>query len=106
MPALIQEPWQDLSYRLTEAQKQHWLDHGFIKIPDCFTTDFAKKWTSSIWTRLGADKDDKSTWPTEKSNMPGHTVISVKEYAPRAYAVMCELAGGEDKVADWQVIIG
>ncbi|KAK5132577.1 hypothetical protein LTR08_008836 [Meristemomyces frigidus] len=33
--------------------------------------------------------------------MPGHTVISCKEFAPKAYAAMCELVGGEDKVADW-----
>ncbi|OAL19298.1 hypothetical protein AYO22_09842 [Fonsecaea multimorphosa] len=98
MPGKISE-WSD--YSLTEEQKQHWLEHGFIKVENCFSTELAERWTSSIWTRLGADPDDKSTWPTEKLNMPGHTVISVKEHAPKAYAAMCELVGGEDRVADW-----
>jgi len=98
MPGKVQD-WTD--YGLTEEQKQQWLDHGFVKIENCFSRELADKWTSSIWTRLGASPDDKSTWPTEKLNMPGHTVISVKENAPKAYAVMCELVGGEDRVADW-----
>ncbi|EXJ64870.1 hypothetical protein A1O7_01209 [Cladophialophora yegresii CBS 114405] len=98
MPGKIEE-WTD--YKLTEEQKQHWMDHGFVKIEGCFSRDFADRWTSSIWTRLGADPNDKSTWPTEKLNMPGHTVVSVKEHAPKAYAAMCELVGGEERVADW-----
>jgi len=98
MPGKIQE-WSD--YTLTEEQKQHWMDHGFVKIENCFSREFADRWTSSIWTRLGADPNDKSTWPTEKLNMPGHTVLPVKEHAPKAYAAMCELVGGEDRVADW-----
>jgi hypothetical protein len=93
--------WTD--YKLTDAQKEHWLEHGFIKIENCFSREFAERWTRSIWTRMGADPNDKSTWPTEKMNMPGHTVLPVKEYAPKAYAAMCELVGGEDKVADWSV---
>ena len=100
MPGKIQA-WSDFS--LTEEQKQHWMDHGFVKIENCFSREFADRWTSSIWTRLGADPNDRSTWPTEKLNMPGHTVLPVKEHAPKAYAAMCELVGGEDRVADWYV---
>jgi hypothetical protein len=31
----------------------------------------------------------------------GHSVISCKEFAPKAYYAMCELVGGEEKVDDW-----
>jgi len=86
---------------LTEEQKQFWLEHGYVKIPRCFSREQSDAFTSSIWARLGADRNDKSTWPTEKMNMPGHTVISCKEFAPKAYAAMCELVGGEDKIEDW-----
>lgn len=86
---------------LTEEQKQFWLENGYVKIPKCFSREQSDAFTSSIWARLGADPNDKSTWPTEKSNMPGHTVVSCKEFAPKAYAAMCELVGGEDNVADW-----
>ncbi|KAK0938134.1 hypothetical protein LTR48_000141 [Friedmanniomyces endolithicus] len=86
---------------LTEAQKEFWLEHGYVKIPQCFTREASDAFTHSIWARLGADPADKSTWPTEKINMPGHTVVSCKDFAPKAWAAMCELVGGEDKVADF-----
>jgi len=85
-------------YALTEEQKQFWLDNGYIKLTKCFTREASETFTSPIWARLGVDRDDKSTWPTKRSNMPGHTVVSCKEFAPKAWAAMCELVGGEDKV--------
>lgn len=91
----------DDQYRLTEEQKAFWLEHGFLKIPKCFSRETADKFTHSVWARLGADPNDKSTWPTEKINMPGHTLVNVAEFAPKAWAAMCELVGGEDRVADW-----
>jgi hypothetical protein len=91
----------DVEYQLSDEQKQFFLEHGFIKIPNCFSREAAEKFTSSVWIRLGASPTDKSTWPTEKLNMPGHVQTSCQEFAPKAYAAMCELVGGEDRVADW-----
>jgi hypothetical protein len=96
MPATNQD-----QYSLTEEQKQHWLEHGFIKLTDCFSREAAEQFTSSVWTRVGASPDDKSTWPTEKLNMPGHTKVPVKDFAPKAYYAIADLVGGEDKIADW-----
>ena len=96
MPASTQD-----EYSLTEKQKQFWLEHGFLKLENCFSREAAADFTSSVWTRLGASPDDKSTWPTEKINMPGHTVVSAKEFAPKAWHAICEISGGEDKIADW-----
>ncbi|KAK3676488.1 hypothetical protein LTR78_003764 [Recurvomyces mirabilis] len=86
---------------LTEEQKQFWLEHGYIKIPQCFSREKSDAFTSTVWTRLGADPNDKSTWPPDKMNMPGHSAVSAKEFAPKAWAAMCELVGGEEKVSDW-----
>jgi hypothetical protein len=86
---------------LTDEQKQHWLDHGFIKIPQCFSREAAQNFTASIWSRLGISPTDKSTWASERINMPGHTVVSVKDFAPKAWEAICELVGGEDRIADW-----
>ncbi|KAJ5604632.1 hypothetical protein N7510_009786 [Penicillium lagena] len=88
-------------YTLSEEQKQHWLKHGFIKIPQCFTREAAAEFTSSVWTRLGVSPTDKSTWVQEKVNMPGHTMISVEDFAPKAWHAICELVGGADRIADW-----
>ncbi|OQE22726.1 hypothetical protein PENFLA_c012G00677 [Penicillium flavigenum] len=88
-------------FTLTEEQKKHWLKHGFIKIPQCFTREAAAAFTSSVWTRLGVSPIDKSTWTKEKVNMPGHTTVNVEEFAPKAWHAICDLVGGADRVADW-----
>lgn len=88
-------------YTLTEEQKQFWLENGFVKIPKCFSREAAKKFTSSVWARLGVSSTDQSTWPTDRVNMPGHTIVPCRDFAPKAFAAMCELVGGEDRVADW-----
>jgi hypothetical protein len=88
-------------FALTEEQKEHWLKHGFIKVPQCFTREAAAAFTSSVWTRLGVSPTDKSTWTKEKVNMPGHTKVNVEEFAPKAWHAICDLVGGADRVADW-----
>ena len=88
-------------FTLSEEQKEHFLEHGFVKVEDCFSREEAEKFCGSIWTRMGASPDDKSTWPTEKINMPGHTTVAVTDFAPKAYDAISELIGGEDRMADW-----
>ncbi|CZS97415.1 uncharacterized protein RAG0_06505 [Rhynchosporium agropyri] len=87
-------------FALAETQKAHFLQHGFVKIPRCFTRDQAAEFTSTLWTRLGMDPNDKSTWTKEKTNMPWHRHVPVSDFAPKAWAAMCELLGGEDRITD------
>lgn len=49
-------------YKLSEEQKAHFMEHGFVKIPQCFTRKQAKDFTSTMWTRLDFSPTDKSTW--------------------------------------------
>ncbi len=44
------------------------------------------------------DPDDKSTWTALRTNMPWHTEFDSSTFAPRAWAAICELCGGEDRV--------
>lgn len=46
------------------------------------------------------DPNDKSTWTNEKTNMSWHRHIAVSEFAPKAWAAMCELLGGEERISD------
>lgn len=43
---------------------------------------------------------DKSTWHTERTNMPSHTSVLVSEFAPKAWSAICELLGGEDRISE------
>lgn len=91
-------------FSLTEEQRQHFLDHGFLKVENCFSREAAAEFTASIWTRMGASPDDPSTWPTEKTNMPGHSIIPIEEFAPKAYDAIAEVLGGEDRLAEWSKV--
>ncbi|KAG9235781.1 hypothetical protein BJ875DRAFT_373524 [Amylocarpus encephaloides] len=82
-------------HTLSEAQKSHFLEHGYIKVPSCFTRDQASSFTSDLWTRLGMSPTDKSTWTTERTNMPWHKHVSVKEFSPRAWSAICQLLAPE-----------
>lgn len=54
--------------------------------------------TQDVWTRLGMDPNDKSTWHTLRTNMPSHKVFDASTFAPKAWAAVCELCGGEDRI--------
>ncbi|KAL2819263.1 hypothetical protein BDW59DRAFT_151561 [Aspergillus cavernicola] len=86
--------------RLTDEQKSHFLNHGYVRIPKCFTPEKADEWTRDVWVRLGYSPTDKSTWTKERINMPRHQEESVRTFAPKAWAVICELCGGEERVSE------
>lgn len=90
----------DSPYRLTEEQKAHFLQHGYVRIPDCFSREKAAEWTSDVWIRLGYSSTDKTTWEKERINMPRHRSAPVREFAPKAWSAICELCGGEERVSE------
>lgn len=83
---------------LDSDRREQFLQQGFVAIEDCFTAEAAAAYTSSIWTRLGYDPDDTSTWAEPSIHMPTHRTIDVKTFAPKAWQAACELLGGEDRV--------
>lgn len=85
---------------LTQADTDHFLEHGWIKLSNCFTQEQSDKVTATVWTRLGMDPNDKSTWHTLRTNMPAHNHFEAAAFAPKAWAAIGELLGGEDKISD------
>jgi hypothetical protein len=83
---------------LTEAEKQHFLTHGYVHLTNCFTKEQAAEISKDVWTRLGMSPDDKSTWTKDTINMPSHFSFDSAEFAPKAWAAICELCGGEDRI--------
>jgi hypothetical protein len=91
---------QDQDPVLTQADIDHFLEHGWIKLSNCFTQEQSDKVTATVWTRLGMDPNDKSTWHTLRTNMPAHNHFEAASFAPKAWAAIGELLGGEDKISD------
>ncbi|KAK3375254.1 hypothetical protein B0H63DRAFT_453048 [Podospora didyma] len=86
-------------YVLTFEEREHFLAHGWIKITNAFTKDQAKTATKDVWTRLGMSETDKSTWEQWRVHMPNHVEFDAAEFAPRAWAAITELCGGEERLA-------
>ena len=84
---------------LTQDQIDHFMRWGYCRLEACFTPEKALEWTGDVWTRLGFDPDDKTTWTRERTNMPNHKHEMCKDFAPKAWGAICELLGGEERVA-------
>jgi len=84
---------------LTEEQKEHFLKYGYVKLSKCFSRDDAAKWTEGVWTRLGYTSDP-STWKEERPRLPDEKSIPASKFAPKAWAAICELLGGEYRISD------
>ncbi|PSK38126.1 hypothetical protein B9Z65_1317 [Elsinoe australis] len=91
----------DVDYKLSTEEIDHFMQHGWLKLPDCFPQEQADKLVSTVWTRLGMDPKDKSTWHTERTNMPRHTEFLASDFAPKAWSAICELLGGKERIADY-----
>ncbi|OCH88280.1 hypothetical protein OBBRIDRAFT_96845 [Obba rivulosa] len=83
---------------LTPEQREHFLEHGWVKIPKAVLEEHLTRFTENVWVRLGYDPDDKSTWQKEKIHMPRHREVPTKDFMPKAWGAMCELLGGEDRI--------
>jgi len=102
---------------LTAEQRQHFLEHGWLLIPNSIPKEHVDKWMADLWcvsisfpllstlltrqsrrTRLGYNPTDPSTWNEEVIWMPRHRDMLTKEFSPDAWAAMCELVGGEERI--------
>jgi len=91
----------DLSKRfksLTDEQVAHFMEKGYVRIPQAFSKEMADEWTKTLWVRLGYDPNDKTTWTREKIHMPWHRREPVTEIAPKAWDAMCDLLGGAERI--------
>ena len=52
-----------------------------------------------LWQRMGVTPD-KSTWHSERIDVPGRDGFKVSEFAPKAWATICDLLGGEDRIEE------
>jgi hypothetical protein len=49
-------------YKLSQEQIDFFLENGWLKLSDCFTREQAEGLQETLWTRLGMDPNDMSTW--------------------------------------------
>ncbi|KAI0166269.1 hypothetical protein GGR57DRAFT_446028 [Xylariaceae sp. FL1272] len=84
---------------LTDADKEFFVQHGYLKLAACFTPEQAAEVCEGVWTRLGMDPTDKTTWTRQRTNMPAHRIFDASKFAPKAWSAICDLCGGEERIA-------
>ena len=89
------------TYRtLTESDVNHFVEKGHIVLQNCFPRELAEEWRAFAFKRLGCAPDDPSTWETPRIHLPSMNRVPIQEVAPRAWHAICDLVGGEDRIAD------
>lgn len=83
---------------LSPQDHEHFLERGFVLVPQCFSREAAQTLIDKAWVRLGYDSNDSSTWTQKRIHMPSIEGWDVREFAPKAWNVMCELLGGEERI--------
>jgi hypothetical protein len=84
---------------LNAEQVASFMKHGFLRLPGAIPLENCDRFTQHVWQRLGMDPNDKSTWTKEWYPMAKLNVVPAKEIAPAAWAAICELCGGEERIA-------
>ncbi|MEX0885716.1 MAG: phytanoyl-CoA dioxygenase family protein [Phycisphaeraceae bacterium] len=84
---------------LSDADVEHFLEHGYVLVKGCFPRDVADEWVAHGFTRLGYDPADPSTWAESRIHMGSTKAVEVKDFSPRAWGAVCDLLGGEERVA-------
>jgi hypothetical protein len=83
---------------LSPEQIDSFIEHGYLRIPECFTRADAQPWLDEAWVRLGYDRDDPSTWAQQRVHMPSLRHVEVADFAPKVWGAACQLLGGEDRI--------
>lgn len=83
---------------LTPEERAHFVEHGWLRVPNAINPKYLEQWMENLWTRLGYDPDDKSTWKEEYIKLPRHREVPVYEFCPDAWNKMVEIVGGNDNI--------
>ncbi|QRV98436.1 phytanoyl-CoA dioxygenase [Ceratobasidium sp. AG-Ba] len=86
---------------LTPEQVDFFMNHGYVVIKKALKEEWIQRATHDVWIRLGVDPNDKSTWKSERVNQPWHRRVMAKDVAPAAWGAICEIVGGEERIADY-----
>ena len=78
---------------LSDAQIEHFLSRGFIKIEGAVEREFALDWGARGWARIETDPHDKATWRQVRHHLPSKNFLSVRDIAPNVWQAIQDLVG-------------
>lgn len=79
---------------------EHFIRRGYAVVRGALPRELTSEWTAASWARMGYDPRDPRTWKSPMRRLRHTRQVRVKEAAPRAWRVICELLGGPERVQD------
>ena len=73
---------------LTEEERRHFVEHGWLRVPNAINRKYIDAWLKDFWVRAGWDEHDSSTWTEAYNKWPRHREVPVTEFCPKAWAKM------------------
>ncbi len=87
---------------LAQSDVDHFVQKGHVVLKNCFSRELAAEWRAFAFKRLGYSPDDPETWEKPRIHLPSMNRLPIREIAPRAWDAICDLLGGEDRIANTQ----
>lgn len=115
----IAEPGVWKPRALSPEQIEQFLIDGFLIVPKAFDRSVAQAWRDDAnrrlreepekWVRgydpndktrslLNYSPDDPSTWTWGRVDLDGPLTVSIEQFAPKVWAVICDLLGGPERI--------
>jgi len=91
---------------LGEAEVEHFLQHGHVVLPGCFSREAAQELIDDAYSQLGYDSQDASTWQKPMAFLYPSRPMPIREFSPKLWGAICQLIGGEDRAAEPQGSMG
>jgi hypothetical protein len=88
---------------LTESEVDHFIQHGYVVVKDCFDPESARPWIDRAWVRFGYDPHDPTEWTEKRIHLSALASVDARSFAPKAWTAAVQLLGGEDRTElPWQ----
>src|ERR1700679_3982197 len=86
---------------LSHDQVEHFLEHGYIRLRNCFSRQKAAEWLEAVFADSGWSMNDPATWPgpvQRRVRNGDMRCAQIKTFAPRAWDVAVDLLGAEERI--------
>jgi hypothetical protein len=93
---------------LCVKERKHFVEHGWLRIPNAINPEYLDAWVKNFWIRLEADLNNKLTWDHEFLKMLRHREVPNEEsYTKTAWGKVTEILGGTDRLhPSWERYFG
>jgi len=91
---------------LSAEQIEQFVSQGHLILRRCFEREDAAPLVEEAWRLMGYDEDEPTTWTQPLRFLFPSTQVPLRDFAPRLWAALCQLAGGEERLSDAQAGLG